>query len=50
MRDTVWAIIISQTPIAAACFWMAWEARGIRNALLRLVQATERVQPPKRET
>jgi hypothetical protein len=47
MRDTVWAIIITQTPIAVACFWVAWEARGIRNALARLVLATERLRPPE---
>jgi hypothetical protein len=48
MRDTVWAILISQAPIAVACFWMAWEARGIRKALIRLGRATERQHPPER--
>ena len=47
MRSTVWAILITQTPISIACFWMAWEARGIRKALHRLVEATERLRSPE---
>jgi hypothetical protein len=41
MRDTVWAIIFSQTPIALACLWVAWEVRGIRKATERITAAAE---------
>lgn len=33
MRDTVWAIILTQAPIAIACIWVAVEMRGIRRSL-----------------
>ena len=33
MRDTVWSILLTQTPIAVACVWVAWEMRGVRRAL-----------------
>ena len=33
MRDTVWSILLTQTPIAVACVWVAWEMRGVRLAL-----------------
>ena len=33
MRDTVWSIVLTQAPIAVACFWVAWEIRGIGSAL-----------------
>src|SRR5512143_2507178 len=36
MRDTVWSIILTQTPIAVACLVVAWEMRGIRRALERI--------------
>lgn len=39
MRDTVWSIILTQTPIAVACLWVAWELRGIRQALARVAKA-----------
>ncbi len=41
MRDTVWAIIFSQTPIALGCLWVAWEVRGIRKATERITVAAE---------
>ena len=43
MRDTVWAILLTQTPIAIACLWVAWEMRGVRRAMVRLGRATERL-------
>lgn len=33
MRDTVWSILLTQTPIALACLWVAWEMRGVHRAL-----------------
>lgn len=36
MRDTVWSILVTQTPIAVACVWVAWEMRGVRRALERI--------------
>lgn len=33
MRDTVWSILLTQTPIALACVWVAWEMRGVHRAL-----------------
>jgi hypothetical protein len=36
MRDTVWSIVLTQTPIAIACILVAWEMRGIRRALERI--------------
>ncbi len=33
MRDTVWSILATQTPIAVACLWVAWEMRGVHRAL-----------------
>jgi hypothetical protein len=36
MRDTVWSILLTQTPIAVACLVVAWEMRGIRQALERI--------------
>ena len=33
MRDTVWSIVLTQAPIAVACFWVAWEIRCIGSAL-----------------
>jgi hypothetical protein len=41
MRDTVWSILLTQTPIALACLWVAWEVRGIRRALERIGAALE---------
>lgn len=39
MRDTVWSIILTQTPIAIACTLVWWELRGIRKALGRVADA-----------
>lgn len=36
MRDTVWSIVLTQTPIALACLVVALEMRGIRRALERI--------------
>lgn len=36
MRDTVWSIVLTQTPIAIACLLVALEMRGIRRALERI--------------
>ena len=33
MRATVWSILLTQTPIALACVWVAWEMRGVHRAL-----------------
>ena len=33
VRDTVWSILLTQTPIALACVWVAWEMRGVHRAL-----------------
>ena len=41
MRDTVWSIILTQTPIAVACLWVAFELRGIRRALERAAALLE---------
>ncbi len=38
MRDTVWAILLTQVPIAIGCLWVAWEVRGIRRAVERLAK------------
>lgn len=38
MRDTVWAILLTQVPIAIGCVWVAWEVRGIRRAVERLAE------------
>lgn len=47
MSDTVWSIILTQTPIAIACLWVAWELRGIRAALLRIAAQVDRLRTPK---
>jgi hypothetical protein len=47
VRDTVWSIILTQTPIAVACLWVAWELRAIRNALERISAAAERLRGPE---
>ena len=39
MRDTVWVILLTQTPIALACLWVAFELRAIRRALDRIASA-----------
>jgi hypothetical protein len=44
LRDTVWSIIFTQTPIAIACLWVAWELRGIRGALTRIAAAAEELR------
>ncbi len=44
MRDTVWSIVLTQTPIAIACLWAAWELRGIRGALNRIAAAAEKLR------
>ena len=55
MRDTVWAIILTQTPIAIACLWVAVEMRGIRRSLegaerlLSDMAATEDQAPKARD-
>jgi hypothetical protein len=41
MRDTVWSIVLTQTPIAIACIMVAWELRGIRKALEKLGEAAK---------
>lgn len=49
MKDTTWAILMTQTPIAIACLWVAWELRGIRNAMDRLASLVERLKLPGKE-
>ena len=44
MRDTVWSILLTQTPIAVACLWVAWEMRGIRTALNRVAKVAEEMR------
>jgi hypothetical protein len=43
MRDTVWVILLTQTPIAIACLWVALELRAIRRALERIADAARRM-------
>ncbi|MFO0624001.1 MAG: hypothetical protein U0325_00165 [Polyangiales bacterium] len=43
MRDTVWSIILTQTPIAAACLWVAWEMRGCHRALRDIARSLARL-------
>jgi hypothetical protein len=50
MRDTVWSILLTQTPIALACLWVAWEVRGIHRALRDIATQLRRVADrPSRE-
>lgn len=44
MRDTVWSILLTQTPIALACLWVAWEVRGIRRALEDIAATLKRLR------
>ena len=44
MRDTVWSIILTQTPIALACALVWWEIRGVRKALERIAQTTRELR------
>lgn len=43
MRDTVWSIVLTQVPIAIACFLVARELRGIKGALERIAALTEKL-------
>ncbi len=43
MRDTVWMILLTQTPIALACVWVAWEMRGVHRALRDIATQIRRV-------
>ena len=43
MRDTVWSILLTQTPIALACLWVAWEMRGVHRALRDIAAQLRRV-------
>lgn len=43
MRDTVWSIVLTQVPIAVACFLVARELRAVRSALERIASAVERI-------
>jgi hypothetical protein len=43
MRDTVWSIILTQVPIAVACFLVARELRGIKSALEKIAALTEKL-------
>jgi hypothetical protein len=49
VRDTVWSIVLTQTPIALACVWVAWEMRGIRSALERTATLLERIAERERD-
>lgn len=46
MRDTVWSILLTQTPIALACLWVAWEMRGIHRALRDIADHLRRLADP----
>ena len=43
MRDTVWSILLTQTPIALGCLWVAWEVRGIHRALRDIAAHLRRI-------
>lgn len=43
MRDTVWSILLTQTPIAIACVWVAWEMRGVHRALKDIASQLRRL-------
>lgn len=43
MRDTVWSILFTQTPIAVACLWVAWEMRGVHRALRDIAELLRRL-------
>lgn len=43
MRDTVWSIVLTQVPIAIACFLVARELRGIKRALEKIAVLTEKL-------
>lgn len=43
MRDTVWSILLTQTPIAIACLWVAWEMRGVHRALREIASLLRRL-------
>lgn len=43
MRDTVWSIVLTQVPIAVACFLVARELGGIRKALEKIAASTEKL-------
>lgn len=43
MRDTVWSIVLTQVPIAIACFLVARELRGIKTALEKIASLTEKL-------
>lgn len=49
MRDTVWSILLTQTPIALACLWVAWEIRGIHRALRDIADHLRRIAAPERK-
>lgn len=43
MRDTVWSIVLTQVPIAVACFLVARELGGIRRALEKIAGLGEKL-------
>ncbi|MFI5301277.1 MAG: hypothetical protein ACHREM_24600 [Polyangiales bacterium] len=47
MSDTVWSILLTQTPIAIACLWVAWEMRGIHRALMRIATQVDKLTKPE---
>jgi hypothetical protein len=49
MRDTVLSILITQIPIAIACFWVAFEMRGIRRGIEDLARRLEEAQEPEQK-
>jgi hypothetical protein len=48
MRDTVWSIILTQTPIAVACLWVAWEMRGCHRALRDIARSLARLSDDRK--
>jgi hypothetical protein len=49
VRDTVWSIFLTQTPIAVACLWVAFELRGIRVAIERATSLLEQMRQDERK-
>ncbi|MFO0552297.1 MAG: hypothetical protein U0271_28175 [Polyangiaceae bacterium] len=49
MRDTVWSIVLTQVPIAIACFLVARELRAVRSALDRIAAAVERISSSSKD-